>query len=449
MDEEEDVFLHLCRPRRGGRSGRRRNLLGVMGLFVMLGTLPVPRGPRVPRERLQWEAHAALLVEERRFKDMYRMEVACFSCQCILVDTIDSSLCHNVATRSVLLCFVLSQFTTFCALVEKLRPAIQRDDAMGRLVGGAVSAESQLAIAVRLLAGGSHHDQASLHGVSDATVYEILHRVVQAINGSDVGPVRWPAASELRQVADKFLAAQRPPQLFHDCVGAVDGLFVSIICPSQAQDPNQRRYYSAAKGCFGFNLQAVVDSDLAIRAFNLQTPGNTNDYLAWKLSGIEKLVRSLPAPYYVLGDPAYPCSPTVMTTFAGRGLPWEKDAFNFHHSQVRNTVERTFGVLKKRWQILCHDMAFDPENVRRIVRALLQLHNFCMLVRDNPGEEEAEAVTDHRHEILSELPEFDGGRGHSANCPQHVRIIEGIRQSNIRRPVRGHQDNQARGTTFK
>lgn len=103
MDEEEDVFLHLCRPRRGGRSGRRRNLLGVMGLFVMLGTLPVPRGPRVPRERLQWEAHAALLVEERRFKDMYRMEVACFSCQCILVDTIDSSL--SATTLPPAVCF--------------------------------------------------------------------------------------------------------------------------------------------------------------------------------------------------------------------------------------------------------------------------------------------------------------------------------------------------------
>ena len=72
-----------------------------------------------------------------------------------------------------------------------------------------------------------------------------------------------------------------------------------------------------------------------------------------------------------------------------------KELFNLRHSSARNTIERAFGLLKKRWSIL-RDASFFPKKIQiRIINACFILHNF---LREENMEE-----TTHMQEVEKEL----------------------------------------------
>ncbi|KAG4949260.1 hypothetical protein JHK82_042466 [Glycine max] len=53
-----------------------------------------------------------------------------------------------------------------------------------------------------------------------------------------------------------------------------------------------------------------------------------------------------------------------------------KELFNLHHASARNVIERSFGVLKKRWSILRTPSFFDIKTQIRIIDVCFLLHNF-------------------------------------------------------------------------
>jgi hypothetical protein len=55
-----------------------------------------------------------------------------------------------------------------------------------------------------------------------------------------------------------------------------------------------------------------------------------------------------------------------------------KELFNLRHSRARNVIERSFGVLKKRWSILRTPSFFDIKTQIRIINACFGLHNFII-----------------------------------------------------------------------
>ncbi|CAN0825140.1 Protein ALP1-like, partial [Linum grandiflorum] len=55
-----------------------------------------------------------------------------------------------------------------------------------------------------------------------------------------------------------------------------------------------------------------------------------------------------------------------------------KEYYNMKHSSARNVIERTFGVLKKKWAILRDTTWFNPDSVAQIVNACCLLHNFIL-----------------------------------------------------------------------
>ena len=84
--------------------------------------------------------------------------------------------------------------------------------------------------------------------------------------------------------------------------------------------------------------------------------------------------------YYAV-DAAYRNMPGFMAPFRGaRGTPHERAAkalFNRRHASVRNIIERTFGVLKKRFPILKGPMQnYLIATQNNIVLACCALHNF-------------------------------------------------------------------------
>jgi len=53
-----------------------------------------------------------------------------------------------------------------------------------------------------------------------------------------------------------------------------------------------------------------------------------------------------------------------------------KETFNHAHAKVRNVIERSFGVLKMKFQILLNMPSFPEKKQARIIVACMALHNF-------------------------------------------------------------------------
>ena len=58
------------------------------------------------------------------------------------------------------------------------------------------------------------------------------------------------------------------------------------------------------------------------------------------------------------------------------------DAYNFYCSQLRITIERAFGVLVHRWEILRRPLTCPLSKVGSLVMCLCRLHNFCIDAKD-------------------------------------------------------------------
>ena len=66
-----------------------------------------------------------------------------------------------------------------------------------------------------------------------------------------------------------------------------------------------------------------------------------------------------------------------------RGVPVEtmsrQKKFNLTHSRLRNVIERTFGVLKGRWQILDGVPYFHRTKQKIIIMSCFALHNYLFI----------------------------------------------------------------------
>lgn len=55
------------------------------------------------------------------------------------------------------------------------------------------------------------------------------------------------------------------------------------------------------------------------------------------------------------------------------------EVFNHAHSSLRNVIERTIGVWKKKWHILCDMRPFSLIKQQKIIVATTTLHNFIRI----------------------------------------------------------------------
>ena len=54
----------------------------------------------------------------------------------------------------------------------------------------------------------------------------------------------------------------------------------------------------------------------------------------------------------------------------------KKQTFNHRHSQVRNAIECSFGVLKNKWRMLLHMPSYPTQKQSKIISACMALHNY-------------------------------------------------------------------------
>ena len=242
-----------------------------------------------------------------------------------------------------------------------------------------VTIEEQLAIFLACMHKGfSNRVLQERFQRSGRTISIIFHEVLQCfLNLSD----RWvldPTSRFQRGV----LGDDSINPFFLHCVGAIDGSHIPVVVKITEAELCRNRKSRVTQNCM-----MMVDFDTRFRYVMTGWEGSAHDGRI--LRDAQKQGFTIPLGKYVLADAGYALEPTVLTPYKrviyhisawGRGKRRRapispKELFNLCHAHARNAVERTYGIVKSKWQILKEIPRFDADIQARIILAACIMHN--------------------------------------------------------------------------
>lgn len=228
----------------------------------------------------------------------------------------------------------------------------------------------QVLIAMRFYGTGAQQilvgDYAGIH---QSTVSRIVKRISTAIAKLRQRFISFPTSDELSDVRRKFYQIADFPGV----IGSIDCTHVPIQCPS---GPTAELFRNR-KGFFSVNVQVIGDADLSIRNIVARWPGSTHDARVFENSNVCcQLEDRNGNDGYLLGDSGYPCRTYLLTPFANPRDSHER-RFNFAHAKTRTTVERLFGVWKRRFPCVGKGLRTKMETSLTIIIATAVLHNYA------------------------------------------------------------------------
>ncbi|QHO32037.1 hypothetical protein S83_026615 [Arachis hypogaea] len=167
---------------------------------------------------------------------------------------------------------------------------------------------------------------------------------------------------------------------FKDCLGALDGTHIKVNV-LEADKPR----YQNRKGDITTNVLRVVAPDMQFIYVLAGWEGSAADSRVLR----DALFRngfSVPQGHYYLCDAGYMNCEGFLAPYRGQKYHLSEfnphnqpstaqEFFNMKHSQVRNVIERAFGVLKARWGILRGRSFYPIKTQGRIITACCLLHN--------------------------------------------------------------------------
>ncbi|XP_060200766.1 uncharacterized protein LOC132629037 [Lycium barbarum] len=202
---------------------------------------------------------------------------------------------------------------------------------------------------------------------------------------------------------------------FRNCIGAINGTHVACIVPSKDQIK-----YICRKGFTSQNVMTVCDRDTC---FTFVWPGWEGIAFDARIfdQALGRQDLNFPHPLagnYYLVDSGYPTMLGYLGPYKGEcyhlsdfgrnsSFRNPNEIFNFFHSSLRCTIERTFGVWKNRFSILRSMPSFKFHTQVHLVTTTMAIHNF---IRRNSS---TEAEFDHyaNEDIMPKLEEEDGHSG--------------------------------------
>ncbi|KHN04730.1 Putative nuclease HARBI1, partial [Glycine soja] len=171
---------------------------------------------------------------------------------------------------------------------------------------------------------------------------------------------------------------------FERCIGALDETHIPVTV-----SPDERPRYRNRKGDVSTNVLAACGPDLRFIYVLPGWEGSAGDSRVLRDALRRQNKLEIPTGKYFLVDAGYTNGPGFLAPYRGTRYhlnEWigntpqsYKELFNLRHASARNAIERSFGILKKRWSILRTPSFFDIKTQIRIINACFVLHNF---VRD-------------------------------------------------------------------
>ncbi|XP_063218604.1 putative nuclease HARBI1 [Bacillus rossius redtenbacheri] len=230
----------------------------------------------------------------------------------------------------------------------------------------------QLLIALRFYATGCFLIVAGdFGGVSTSTACRIVKRVSSAIANLKPQVIKFPeGAEEIEQVHRDFYEIAQFPKV----IGTIDCTHVKIFSPGG----DDAEIFRNRKGYFSINVQTISDARLKVRDVVARWPGSTHDTAIFHNSHRRALFEiGQYGDAFLLGDSGYPLKNYLLTPFLNPRTNGEV-TFNERHVRTRSTVERQYGVLKRRFPVLAVGMRVSVDTVMAVIVACCVLHNMCV-----------------------------------------------------------------------
>ncbi|CAK1604032.1 unnamed protein product [Parnassius mnemosyne] len=295
------------------------------------------------------------------------------------------------------------------AQFEEVHSLIEGDIKIHTKFRKPIGTKERLAVCLRFMAtGNSFRSLGFNYRMGFATVKIIVEQVCNAI-WKNLAPIVMPQPTEQmwREIAKGFENVWH----FPNCIGALDGKHISIICPINAGSTcyNYKNEHSIV-------LLALVDAHYRFIMVDVGANGRNSDGGIYQESLMGKMFESSqlnvppnkpinqntePLPYTIVADAAFPLKTYLLKPYSKAKLVNNNPnkIFNYRLSRARRTVENAFGILRARFRVLQGPLQVQPNMADKIVLAACCLHNF--LTQD----------TQETQETLMDESEVSDGNG--------------------------------------
>lgn len=210
--------------------------------------------------------------------------------------------------------------------------------------------------------------------ICQQSVSRIVAKVSRVIASKMKDFVKFPSSvEEIHTMKQKFYELAHFPGV----IGCIDCTHIKIRSPGGITS----EVFRNRKGWFSINVQAVTGPNLEFYDLVARWPGSTHDSFIYNSSAIKQRLNTGVLKGVILGDSGYAVSNVLLTPFLSpNSTPQE----NYNKSQIktRNTVERCFGVWKRRFPCLQVGMGIKVDTVVSVICACATLHNIALLVDD-------------------------------------------------------------------
>ena len=268
----------------------------------------------------------------------------------------------------------------FQNLVSLLSPIVMRNTSRSRS-SQPISVELIVAVGMRYLRGGEIMDIKNVYGLSKTHAYRSRNCFLKAVLQCDSLKIKMPSTAEEWEAVRRGFHSKSSGGIVHGCVGALDGYLQQVVAPKKKEvGGNVLAFFSGHYLVYGINCQAMCDADLKFLYFGVVAPGRTNDNVAIDRSeGLLELINSLPQGLFVVGDAAYTLMEHLLIPFVGcmRDDP-DRDAYNFHISQLRIRIEMALGRLVSKFGILRSKMKCSLKTTTKALMVCARLYNYII-----------------------------------------------------------------------
>ncbi|XP_054788932.1 uncharacterized protein LOC129294533 [Prosopis cineraria] len=218
---------------------------------------------------------------------------------------------------------------------------------------------------------------------SGETIHRHFHEVLMACSKLAMEYIK-PQDRSFHHVSNKIENDKRYWPFFKNAIGAIDGTHIPCVVPA-----SEKSKYIGRKGISTQNVMAVCDWDMCFTFVLAGWEGTAHDARIFQHT---LTTRSMNFPHppsgkYYLVDAGYPTPNGYLGPYRreryhlpdfrrSTGFANNNEIFNYFYSSLRCTIERTFGVWKKRFAILRNMPSYDYDIQVQIVVASMAIHNF-------------------------------------------------------------------------
>jgi hypothetical protein len=244
---------------------------------------------------------------------------------------------------------------------------------------------NQLLIALRFFATGTFQlVVGDTFAIDNATVCRTLHCVTAAIAGLRNQYVKFPSSlQERRDIMQAFFNNSNMPGV----IGAIDCTHI----PIQSPGGDDGEIYRNRKGYFSINVQLICDNNNYITNVVARWPGSVHDSTIFDNCHVRAMFENGQVDGYLVGDGGYASRVYMMTPIINTTTAAE-NKYNKAQIKARNCIERTNGILKRRFPCLKYGLRLKIDNILPVVVATVVLHNIAIMTNDQEPDDDDELV---------------------------------------------------------